>query len=114
MVEADIKGYFDHRDHARLMDMLRERIDDRPFLGLIRKWLKAGVLDTDGQVLHPVTGLPQGGIVSPVLANLYLHHALDRGFAEVVQPHCAGQAALCRYADDFVCAFQFKRDAERF
>ena len=81
------------------MDMLRERIDDRPFLGLIRKWLKAGVLDTDGQGLHPVTGLPQGGIVSPVLANLYLHHALDRGFAEVVQPHCAGQAALCRYAD---------------
>jgi len=114
VVEADIKGYFDHRDHARLMDMLRERIDDRPFLGLIRKWLKAGVLDTDGQVLHPVTGLPQGGIVSPVLANLYLHNALDRWFAEVVQPHCAGQAALCRYADDFVCTFQFKRDAERF
>lgn len=96
------------------MDMLRERIDDRPFLGLIRTWLKAGVLDTDGQVLHPVTGLPPGGIVSPVLAHLYLHHALDRWFAEVVQPHCAGQAALCRYADDFVCAFQFKRDAERF
>jgi RNA-directed DNA polymerase len=64
VVEADIKGYFDHRDHARLMDMLRERIDDRPFLGLIRTWLNAGVLDTDGQVLHPVTGLPQGGIVT--------------------------------------------------
>ncbi len=114
VVEADIKGYFDHIDHERLMDMLQERIDDRPFLGLIRKWLKAGVLDTDGQVLHPVTGLPQGGIVSPVLANLYLHHALDGWFAEVVQPHCDGQALLCRYADDFVCAFQYKRDAERF
>ena len=113
MVEADIKGYFDHIDHARLLDMLRERIDDRPFLGLIRKWLKAGVLDTDGQVLHPVTGLPQGGIVSPVLANLYLHHALDRWFAEVGTTPLR-QAALCRYADDFVCAFQFKRDAERF
>jgi group II intron reverse transcriptase/maturase len=114
VVEADIKGYFDHIDHERLMEMLRWRIDDRPFLGLIRKWLKAGVLDTDGQVLHPVTGLPQGGIVSPILANLYLHHVLDVWFAEVVQPHCEGQAALCRYADDFVCAFQYKRDAERF
>ena len=114
VVEADIKGYFDHRDHERLMDMLQERIDDRPFLGLIRTWLKAGVLDTDGQVLHPVTGLPQGGIVSPVLANLSLHHALDGWFAEVVQPHCDGQALRCRYADDFVCAFQYQRDAERF
>lgn len=114
VVEADIKGYFDHIDHERLLEMLRWRIDDRPFLGLIHKWLKAGVLDTDGQVLHPVTGLPQGGIVSPILANLYLHHALDGWFAEVVQPHCDGQALLCRYADDFVCAFQYKRDAERF
>ena len=114
VVEADIKGYFDHRDQARLMDMLRERIDDRPFLGRIRTWLKAGVRDTDGQGLPPVTGLPQGGIVSPVLAHLSLHHALERWCAEVVQPHCAGQAALCRSADDFVCAFQFKRDAERF
>ena len=78
------------------MAMWRERIDDRPFLGLIRPWLKAGVLDTDGQGLHPVTGLPQGGIVSPVLAHLSLHHALDRWCAEVVQPHGAGQAALCR------------------
>ena len=64
-------------------------------------------------MLHPVTGLPQGGIVSPVLANFDLHHALDRWCAEVVQPHCEGQAALCRYADDFVGAFQYKRDAER-
>src|SRR3989337_3049873 len=55
-----------------------------------------------------------GGVVSPILANLYLHHALDVWFAEVVQPHCDGQALLCRYADDFVCAFQYKRDAERF
>jgi RNA-directed DNA polymerase len=65
-------------------------------------------------VLHPVTGLPQGGIVSPVLVNLDLHRALDTWFAEVRQPHCEGQAALCRYADDFVCAFQDKREAERF
>jgi RNA-directed DNA polymerase len=114
VVEADIKGYFDPRDHERLMDMVRERIDDRSFLGLIRQWLKAGVLDTDGQVRHPVTGRPQGGIASPILANLYLHHALDVWCAEVVQPHGDGQALRCRYADDVVCAFQFKRDAERF
>ena len=114
VVEADIKGYFDHIDHERLMEMLRLRIDDRPFLRLIEKWLKAGVLDTDGQVLHPVTGLPQGGIVSPILANIYLHHILDVWFADDVKTHCKGQAILCRYADDFVCAFQYERDAERF
>jgi RNA-directed DNA polymerase len=114
VVEADIKGYFAHIDHERLMAMLRWRIDDRPFLGLIQQGLKAGVLDTDGQVLHPGTGLPPGGIVSPILANLSLHHALDVWCAEVVQPHCDGQALRCRYADDFVCAFQYQRDAERF
>jgi len=114
VVEADIKGFFDHIDHERLLEMLRLRIEDRPFLRLIKKWLKAGVLDTDGQVLHPVTGLPQGGIVSPILANIYLHHVLDVWFTEVVQAYCKGQALLCRYADDFVCAFQYERDAERF
>lgn len=76
--------------------MVRERIDDRPFLGLIRPWLKAGGLDTDGQGLPPVSGLPQGGIVSPGLANLALQHALERWGAAVGQPHGAGQAALCR------------------
>jgi len=111
--EADIKGFFDHIDHERLLEMLRLRREDRPFLRRIKKWLKAGVLDTDGQVLHPVTGLPQGGVVSPILANISLHHVLDVWFTEVVQAHCTGQALLCRYADDFVCAFQYERDAER-
>ncbi len=114
IVEADIKGYFDHIDHDMLLDMLRVRIDDRPFLRLIQKWLKAGILETDGQVLHPATGTPQGGIISPVLANIYLHYVLDVWFETVVKVHCRGQAYLIRYADDFVCAFQFKDDAERF
>lgn len=70
LVEADIKGFFDHMDHDWLLRMLSLRIDDRAFLGLIRKWLKAGILETDGQVIHPETGTPQGGIVSPVLANV--------------------------------------------
>ena len=112
-MEAAIKGSVDHRDQARLMDRVRERIDDRPFLGRIRTWRKAGVLDTDGQVLHPVTGLPQGGIGSPVLAHLDLHHALAGGLAAVVQPHGAGQALRWRSADDCVCAFQSQREAAR-
>ena len=73
-----------------------------------------GILDIDGQILHPVTGSPQGAIVSPILANVYLHYALDRWFEKVVKPRCNGQAILIRYADDYVCAFQFRRDAHRF
>lgn len=100
VVEADIKGFFDHLDHEWLLKMLTERIDDKALLWLIKKWLKAGVLDTDGAVLHPVTGTPQGGIVSPILANVYLHYALDLWFQKVVVPHCGGEACLIRYADD--------------
>lgn len=114
LVEADVKGFFDHMDHAWLLDMLRVRIDDRAFLHLIRKWLKAGILETDGQVLHPDTGTPQGGTVSPILANVYLHYALDLWFDKVVKPRCRGEALLWRYADDWVCAFRYRDDAERF
>jgi len=97
-----------------LVRMLAERIEDGAFLRLIKKWLKAGVLDTDGQVLHPATGTPQGGSISPILANVYLHYALDLWFHKVVKPRCRGEACLIRYADDFVCAFQYQADAERF
>ncbi|MGA8261655.1 MAG: group II intron reverse transcriptase/maturase [Arenicellales bacterium] len=114
VVEADIQSFFDQIDHDWLLRMLSLRIDDRAFVSLIRKWLRAGVLDTDGQVLHPVTGTPQGGIVSPILANVYLHYALDLWFERVVKPRCGGQALMIRYADDFVCAFQYQSDAERF
>ena len=94
--------------------MLEERIDDRPFLRLIEKWLKAGILDTDGKVIHPATGTPQGGIASPILANVYLHYVLDLWFQKVVKKWCRGEACLIRYADDFVCAFQYQKEAERF
>ncbi len=114
VVEADIRGFFDNIDHDHLVAMLEERIDDERFIRLIRKWLKAGVLDTDGQVLHPVTGSPQGGIVSPILANIYLHHVLVKWFEETVKHHCNGRATLCVYADDFVCAFENEVDARRF
>jgi RNA-directed DNA polymerase len=114
VVEADIESFFDNVDHEWMRRMLEERIDDGPFLRLIEKWLKAGILEPDGEVIHPVTGTPQGGIVSPILANVYLHYALDLWFHKVVRRYCRGEACLIRYADDFVCAFQYQEDAERF
>jgi len=114
IVEADIKGFFDNIDHEWMIRMLEERIDDKALLHLIRKWLKAGILETDGQVLHPTTGTPQGGVVSPVLANIYLHYALDLWIDKPVRHRAEGPAMIIRYADDFVCAFQYQRDAQRF
>ena len=114
VVEADIKGFFDHMSHRWIERMLEERIDDAAFQWLIRKWLKAGVLETDGRVIPPETGSPQGGIVSPVLSNVYLHYALDLWFEKVIKPSCQGDAYLCRYADDYVCLFRYKADADRF
>jgi RNA-directed DNA polymerase len=114
VVEADIKGFFDHLNHKWLMKMLNERINDKPFLRLIWKWLKAGILETDGKVIHPMSGTPQGGIVSPILANIYLHYVLDLWLEKVIKPSCKGEVYLCRYADDLVVLFQYKREAERF
>jgi RNA-directed DNA polymerase len=114
VVEADIKGFFDNLNHNELLEMLAERVDDKALLWLIGKWLKAGVLDTDGKTLHPETGSPQGGVISPILANVYLHYALDMWFQKVVIPHCRGQAYLIRFADDFVCVFEIEEDACRF
>ncbi len=109
IVEADIKGFCEHIDHDWMMRMLEERINDKPFLRLIRKWLKAGILDVSGEVIHPATGTPQGGIVSPVLANVYLHYGFDLWFEKIVKRQCRGDAMIIRYADDFVCAFQQAR-----
>ena len=114
VVEADIKGFFEHIEHDKLLEMLTRRIDDKAFVRLIGKWLKAGILEPDGKVMHPDTGTPQGGIVSPILANLYLHSVLDGWFGEIVKPHLKGRAILCRYADDWICAFQYRADANRF
>jgi len=114
VVEADIKGFFDCVDHDWLLTMLEQRIDDRAFLKLIRKWLKAGIMQPDGRVERPEEGTPQGGLVSPVLANIYLHYVLDIWFEKKVKPNLQGEALLVRYADDFVCAFRYRKDAERF
>jgi len=80
--------------------MVAARIDDGALVRLMRKWVKAGVLDTDGMGLHPATGTPQGGVVSPVLAHVFLHYVLDIWFEKVVKQHCRGEACLIRYADD--------------
>ena len=114
IVEADVKGYFNNINHDWLMKMLKQRIDDKPFLRLLKKWLKAGVLETDGSVEYPETGTQQGGGISPVLANIYLHYVLDLWFERVVKKSCRGEARLVRYADDWICAFEYPEDAERF
>jgi group II intron reverse transcriptase/maturase len=114
VVEADIKGFFSHKNHDKLLEMLARKVDDKRFLRLINKWLKAGILKEDKSIHYPEEGTPQGGSVSPILANIYLHSAIDDWFEKVVKPRCKGDAIICRCADDFVCAFQYARDAERF
>ena len=114
IVEADIKGFFNNLDWDWLVEMLELRIDDRKLIRLIRKWLKAGIREPEGMVINPLTGTPQGGIVSPILANVYLHYALDLWVEKAVKPSMVGSMKYVRYADDFVCAFKNKEDAERF
>ena len=111
VVEIDIRGFFDHIDHDWMLRMLEVRVADRPFLRLIRKWLKAGVLEEDGQVLHPEAGSPQGGSISPILANIYLHYVLDEWFEMVVKPRLKGEAYEIRFADDFMLCFPYREDA---
>jgi RNA-directed DNA polymerase len=112
--EADIKGFFDHLQHDGLVRMLEQRINDGALIRLVRKWLRAGILEEDGRLEHPETGTPQGGIVSPVLANVYLHYALDLWFERKVRKRNRGQSRLFRFADDFVCAFDYRHEAEAF
>lgn len=114
VVDADIHGFFEHVGHDWMLRMLEQRIDDGPFLRLIHKWLKAGVLEEDATVSHPTEGTPQGGVISPVLANVYLHYVLDLWFTRVVQKKARGRCTMLRYADDFVVAFERSDEAERF
>lgn len=112
VIDADIRGFFDTLDHARLMEMLRQRVQDGVLLRLVGKWLNAGVME-DGQVTHPETGTPQGGVISPLLANIYLHEVLDTWFEQEVKPRLRGGAFLVRYADDFVIVCDREDDARR-
>jgi group II intron reverse transcriptase/maturase len=113
VVEVDIRKFFDTVDHAYLRDILRQRIGDGVLLRLIGKWLNAGVVE--GLVLsYPEEGTPQGGVISPLLANIYLHTVLDDWFVRDVQPALTRKAEMVRYADDAVVVFESKQDAERF
>ena len=112
IVEADIKGFFDSVDHDKLMDFIRIRIMDTTLLSLIGKFLKAGYID-EGQLVRPDKGTPQGSILSPMLANIFLHYVLDGWFETTVKNHARGFCELVRYADDFVCGVRYADDAER-
>ena len=113
LVEADIKGFFNHVDHDWLMKFLAHRIGDPVLLRMIRRFLKAGVME-EGLLHESEAGTPQGGLVSPVLANIYLHYVLDIWFEKRFARSCRGRAKLIRYADDFVACFTHEEDAKRF
>lgn len=113
LVEADIKGFFDNVDHDWLMKFLAHRIADPVLLRVIRRFLKAGVME-EGLLQESEAGTPQGGLVSPVLANIYLHYVLDTWFEKRFARSCRGRAKLVRYADDFVACFTHEEDAKRF
>ncbi len=112
IVEVDIRKCFDTLDHAHLRELLKQRVRDGVLLRLIGKWLNAGVLE-EGNITFPEAGTPQGGVISPLLANVYLHYVLDVWFERVVKPRLRGQAFLVRYADDFVMGFACEEDARR-
>jgi group II intron reverse transcriptase/maturase len=113
VVEADIKGFFNHVSHYHLARFLQHRIADPRLLRIIQRFLKAGVME-DGAVTASEEGTPQGGLASPVLANIYLHYVLDMWFEKRFAPGCSGKAFLVRYCDDFIACFQHEADARRF
>ena len=113
IVEADIKGFFDNVNQGWLMKFLEHRISDKRILRMVKRFLKAGVYE-DGTVTVSDEGTPQGGVISPLLANIYLHYALDLWFEKVIRKSCTGFARLIRYADDFVVCFQRETDAVAF
>lgn len=110
--DVDIQAFFDNLDHEQLRNMLRQRVTDGVVGRLIGKWLKAGVLE-DGALRRTTTGTPQGGVISPLLANIYLHEVIDDWWVKDVLPRMRGQASMVRYADDLVMVFASREDALR-
>ncbi len=113
IVDADIKGFFNNVNHSWLIKFLEYTIKDRTFIRYISRFLKAGIME-DMQYYESDKGTPQGGLISPILANVYLHYVLDLWFEKIIKIQCKGKAFLIRYADDFVCCFQYKSEAEKF
>ncbi|WBA80928.1 group II intron reverse transcriptase/maturase [Endozoicomonas sp. GU-1] len=112
VLDVDIQKYFDTIDHNQLRQFLARRVIDGVVRKLIDKWLKVGILES-GQLCYPTMGTPQGGVISPLLANIYLHYVLDDWFIQTVQPRIQGRCSLTRYADDFVMVFQNPDDCRR-
>jgi len=110
VIEADIKGFFDNVSHTWMMEFLKVRIKDPSFLLLIRRFLKAGYIDA-GMVVATKRGTPQGGNLSPMLSNIFLHYVLDLWFEKKLKPRLKGECRLVRYADDFICLVQYMDDA---
>ena len=113
VVDVDIKGFFDNVDHTWMMEFLKLRIADPNLLRIIGRFLKGGYME-EGKKYKTDNGTPQGGVISPILANVYLHYVLDLWFEKRVRKQCNGQAYIVRYADDCVCCFQYKSEAEQF
>ena len=112
VLEADLKNFFGSLSHEWLLRFVEHRVGDPRLISLIRRWLKAGVLE-DGEVHPSEEGTPQGGSISVLLSNVYLHYVLDLWFERVVKPRLRGEAYLVRYIDDFVVCFQYRSDALR-
>jgi group II intron reverse transcriptase/maturase len=114
VLDADIAGFFDTVDHDRLIEFIEHRIGDQRVIRLIRKWLKAGVTDEDGRAMPTPVGTPQGAVISPLLANIYLHYVFDLWAHQWRRRHAQGKVIFVRYADDIVAGFEHKAEAERF
>jgi hypothetical protein len=112
IVDADVAKFLDTIQHTQLRKILRQRVNDGAILRLIGMWLHVGVLE-EGTVIRSEEGTPQGGVISPILANIFLHAVLDEWFEQTVRPRLAGNCFLVRYADDFVMGFAQKGDAEK-
>lgn len=113
VLDADIQSFFDMIDHEWLIKFIQHRIADKAIITLIKRWLKAGVME-DGKLIKAASGSPQGGVISPILANIYLHYILDEWVTKVVKKHLKGEFYAFRYADDVLFCFQMRNDAIRF
>ena len=112
VLEADLKNFFGSLSHEWMLRFVEHRVGDPRLISLIRRWLKAGVLE-NGEIHPSEEGTPQGGSISVLLSNVYLHYVLDLWFERVVKPRLRGEACMVRYIDDFVLCFQYRADALR-
>ena len=113
ILDADVRGFFDNLDHGHLLEFIQKRVGDPRVLRLIQKWLKAGISE-DGEWSETKVGTPQGAVISPLLANIYLHYVLDQWVVWWRKRYAFGDMVMVRYADDFVIGFEHRKVAERF